>query len=292
MTEGEARTAALTGGLLPATEWVEVNGLRLRCLVWGAAEEPTAVLVHGNGAHAHWWDTLIPALVPGWRLVAPDLRGHGESSWAEPPSYLMRDFAADLGGVLSALAPGRFALVGHSMGGRIAAWYAAHHPEQVCRLVLLDARLTMVDPREAVKWRGAVSGQREGRSYPTRERALAAFRFVPDEPGVAPEVVRNLAWHAVAERKPGDFTFRFDRAVLSVHGDGERGLEEVVRRIACPTLIMAGVHSGVLGRRAREDQVRRIPGATLAVFPGGHHFLAQGGREVGTTMRRFLDGFS
>jgi len=106
VTEGEARTAALTGGLLPATEWVEVNGLRLRCLVWGAAEEPTAVLVHGNGAHAHWWDTLIPALVPGWRLVAPDLRGHGESSWAEPPSYLMRDFAADLGGVLSALAPG------------------------------------------------------------------------------------------------------------------------------------------------------------------------------------------
>ena len=86
-------------------------------------------------------------------------------------------------------------------------------------LALLDSRLGDVDPALAARWRGRVAGAREGRGYPTREAALAAFRFVPDEPEVAPDVVALLARHAIRERAPGDWTFRFDRAVLSLDGD-------------------------------------------------------------------------
>src|SRR5262249_54077673 len=78
--EGQRRVAAVTGGRLPAFARVAAGTLSLSCLVWGEGE-PTAVLVHGNGGHAHWWDALVPGLVQGWRLVAPDLRGHGESEW-------------------------------------------------------------------------------------------------------------------------------------------------------------------------------------------------------------------
>ena len=73
--------AAVTGGLLPRHTTVRSADVSLHCLVWGDDGAPTVLLVHGNGGHAHWWDVLVPFFVPGYRLVAPDLRGHGESDW-------------------------------------------------------------------------------------------------------------------------------------------------------------------------------------------------------------------
>src|SRR5262249_35557987 len=160
-----------------------------------------------NGGNAHWWDALVPGLLSGWRLVAPDLRGHGESDWAEPPRYAVADFAGDLDAVLAALAPEPVALVGHSMGARVALWYTAHHPDPGRALALLDTRTSRVDPGRAARWRAQVAGRRDGRGYPSRSAVLAAFRFVPPEASVAPPVIANLAHHAVRERGAGDWTF-------------------------------------------------------------------------------------
>lgn len=287
--EGRARIAAVTGGLLPEVATVDARGLALRCLLWGRAEDPVAVLLHGNGAHAHWWDALVPALVPGWRLVVPHLRGHGESAWPEPPGYRMEDFAADLSAVLAALAPGPTALVGHSMGGRVALWRAARHPETARGLVVLDSRLNTVDPSLAAAWRGHMSGRRTGRTYPTRAAALAAFRFVPDEPGVAAEIVADLAHHAIVERAPGEWTFRFDRAVLELDGDGAGDLMGILRRLHCPALLMAGDTSWVMDAEQRRDVAAAAPGCAIRVFPGAHHFLVVQPQAVGRALRGFLD---
>ena len=269
---------------------VRSGGLDLHCLVWGDVADPSVVLVHGNGGHAHWWDALVPALVPGWRVLAPDLRGHGESAWAEPPAYRIDDYADDLRAVLDALVVGRVALVGHSMGGRIAVRFAAAHPERVRGLAILDSRMTGVDRTAAAAWRGRISGQRAGRGYPTRADALAAFRFVPDEPHVPEAVVADLARHAIVERAPGDWTFRFDRAVLSLDGDRGGDLMPALRRIRCPATVMAGAASWVMDAAHRRAVAAALSGCTTRVFPGGHHFLVARGAEVGAALREFLDG--
>jgi pimeloyl-ACP methyl ester carboxylesterase len=274
----------------PASVAVRAGAGRLRCLVWGRDGDPTALLIHGNGGHAYWWAPLVPALVPGWRLIAPDLRGHGESDWAEPPAYDLDDFAGDLATIRHRLAPGPVALVGHSMGGRVLLGHAARQPAGVRGVALLDSRLGDVDPALASRWRGRVTGLREGRGYASREAAIAAFRFVPEEADVAPEIVRLLGEHAVRERAPGDWTFRFDRAVLSVDGDRGGDLVALFAALRCPVLIAGGATSWVLdaGERARLTGAR--PGTRIEIFPGGHHFLLAHPLDTGAVLRRFLDG--
>ena len=289
-SEAQALVAAVTGGRAPVSRRVRAGRRRLHVLVWGREGDPTALLVHGNGGHAHWWDPLVPALVPGWRLLVPDLRGHGESDWAEPPRYRIEDFAVDLDAVLAALAPGRVALIGHSMGGRVAAWYAALHPERADGLALLDSRMEPIDRRTASAWRARVAGQRHGRGYPTRAAALAAFRFVPDEPAVPPAVVADLAQHAVVERAPGDWTFRFDRAVLSLEGDGAGTLLGLLGRIRCPAIVLGGAASQVMDETGLGATARALGGAPVHLFPGGHHFLVAHAPAVGRVLRGFLDG--
>ena len=268
---------------------VAAGPLRLRVVVWGDDRDRSVVLVHGNGAHAHWWEPLVPALVPGWRIVAPDLRGHGESAWPERPDYRMADYEADLDAVLATVAPGPIALVGHSMGGRIALWYAARHPTSIRALGMLDARIDPVVPEDAAQYRGKTVGTRAGRGHPTREAALAAFRFVPDEPGVPGPTVARLADRAVVERGPGDWSFRFDRGVLRFEGDSAGDLRTLLPQVRCPAWVANGRESWVLDGAGRERIVAALPRGQGQEFPGAHHFLLSHPDAVGTALRRFLD---
>jgi pimeloyl-ACP methyl ester carboxylesterase len=276
--------------LRPRVEWVRGDGLQLTCLVWGNDDDPSVVLVHGNGGHARWWDPLLPWLVPGWRLVVPHLRGHGESDWAEPPRYALDDFTRDLDAVFRALVPAaRASLVGHSMGGRVALAAAAAWPERVRALAVLDSRFDPIDLAFAAKYRSTVAGKREGRGYPTRADAMAAFRFIPDEPGVDPTIVAHLAAHAVRERAPGDWTFRFDRGVLSMEGDGAGDLRERFPRVRCPFFVGAGAASWVMPARELAQIRAAIPEVRVQVFPGAHHFLVRCPEQLGPALRAFLD---
>jgi pimeloyl-ACP methyl ester carboxylesterase len=281
--------ASVTGGLLPRSARVRSGALELHCLVWGDDGDPSAVLLHGNGGHAHWWDALVPALVPGWRLVVPDLRGHGESDWPKEPAYRIGDYDGDLRAVLDALAPGGVVLAGHSMGGRITTWFAAHDPSRVRGLALFDTRLADVDPKLAARWRGRVAGTRAGRGYATRAEALAAFRFVPDETGVAPAIVADLAHHAVVERGPGDWTFRFDRAVLALDGDGAGEMTALLAGIRCPVVVLNGADSTLSGDSQDEALRRARPDCSIRRFAGAHHFLVSSPEPVGRALREFLD---
>jgi pimeloyl-ACP methyl ester carboxylesterase len=232
---------------------------------------------------------LAPALLPGWRLIAPDLRGHGESDWSEPPSYRLDDFAADLMGVVDQLAPGPVVFIGHSMGGRVVAACAVRSPERVRRLALLDTRMSGINVRVAQKWRGRMAGKRHGRGYPTRDAALAAFRLVPDEPNVDAGILAQLAGYAVHERGPGDWTFRFDRAVLSLDGDGGGQLYGTLDRIRCPTVIMHGAASWVMDAAEAALLAAAIPDCRVRVFPGAHHFFLAQPQAVAVALRQFLD---
>ena len=115
---------------------VQTDAVRLAYRTWGAAQAPPVVLLHALGETSQDWTGVATALAASRRVYAPDLRGHGDSGWSGP--YTIERLTADLAAFLDALALGRVALAGHSIGGPPAYLYAARHPDRVTRLVLED----------------------------------------------------------------------------------------------------------------------------------------------------------
>lgn len=115
----------------------EVNGIRLAHRARGDIGAPVMVLLHATGESSASWETVTPVLAQSFRVVAVDLRGHGESDWRGVYSLeAMRD---DVIGLLDDLGGGAVTLVGHSLGGAIAYLVAQARPDLVRRLVIEDA---------------------------------------------------------------------------------------------------------------------------------------------------------
>jgi 3-oxoadipate enol-lactonase len=116
---------------------VELDGVRLRYEISGAAQGDVVVLVNSLGADLHMWDKVLPAIERDWRVVRYDTRGHGESG-VPPRPYTMAQLGADLVGLLDRLAIGRAHVCGLSLGGMVGMWMGIHQPERVDRLIFAN----------------------------------------------------------------------------------------------------------------------------------------------------------
>ena len=127
---GNGRSSALCDGSLI------VGGLRLSYGDWGGPDDPI-VLLHGLASTRHIWDLVAPILSPGYRVVALDQRGHGESGKPDC-GYGFQSIVADLRGFIAAMGLDRPLVVGHSWGAGVALELAAAHPEVARGICLVD----------------------------------------------------------------------------------------------------------------------------------------------------------
>src|SRR5262249_30665345 len=112
--------------------------LRLNYVDWGNSDAPPLVLLHGARDHARSWDWVAERLCDRWHIIAPDLRGHGDSQWIQDGCYGMPGFIYDLAQLIHQRRLAPATLIGHSLGGNIAIRYAGIFPEQVRRLVAIE----------------------------------------------------------------------------------------------------------------------------------------------------------
>jgi len=284
---GSELARAVTGPVPRRDVRVRAGELELHCVIWGREQDPPVLLLHGNGAHAHWWDPLVPVLSRGRRLIALDSRGHGESERPREVSYRLRDYEGDLAAVLDALAPGPVPLIAHSMGARAALWFAAHRPERSNGLALIDTTLSGLDSADVAAFREKIRDRRDGAPYASYAAAMAAYRLVPEEPGVPEAVFRDVAHHALIERAPGEWAVRFDRGVLL--GDGAGALFDELARVRCPVRLAYARRAP----RADNDEIERLracaPAARVDAFEGSHHLFLSRPGPIGSWLVEFLD---
>src|SRR4051794_3231150 len=115
-------------------DWVDAGGLRMHVALAGPADAPPLLMVHGWPQHWYCWRDVIPALAGRYRIIAPDLRGHG---WTDAPhdGYAKPQLAADLVALLDALGVDKVTWLGHDWGAQTGWITAFEHPERIERLV-------------------------------------------------------------------------------------------------------------------------------------------------------------
>src|SRR4051794_12315896 len=190
----------------PRDQLVMLHGLRFHYREWGRPDAPPLVLLHGFSAHSRLWDYFARALVDHYHIFALDQRGHGETAWAD--EYSADLMIADLVAFVRALRLERFALIGHSMGGRNAYGYAAQHQETLSKLVLVDVGPEMPAGSSERFRRNVVQ---DNDVFDSPEEAFAAVRaanpFPPDD------VLRARTLSGLMLRDDGRWTYRYDKAL-------------------------------------------------------------------------------
>lgn len=216
-----------------------VGALRMRYYVW-EGDGPTVVMLHASRGYARIWERIVPYLVPDFRVVAPDQRGHGDTD-RPAEGYAGEDFARDLERFLETLHLDRVILVGHSLGGRTAQIFAGNHPERVIKLALVGGphpESFNAIPEQIAANRRTVEAQRKA---PQRfDNEQLARRYIAEFwPELTPEQ-RDHFFTFNTNREPGgEVSFKYDgqRVAdgLSHMPDDLRGY---VKRITCPVLFV------------------------------------------------------
>ena len=271
-----------------ASHFIEAGGLRLHYLEYGggraAGNRPVMLCLHGGAAHAHWFDFVAPAFTAHYRVLALDQRGHGDSEWAVPAAYSYDRYAADLAEVAEKLDLRDLVLVGHSMGGTVALFYAATYPGRAQKLVIVDSTLQMTAERVAAL---REVGERKGSRYATQEEFIARYRLRPASSTAAPEVMRHLARNSGRQSPDGGWTYKFDRNVYATR--------ETVDGLPCwneiriPALLVKAERSQRISPQVHAEVKARCPQVELTEVPGSdHHVTLDNPAGFARALRTFL----
>jgi pimeloyl-ACP methyl ester carboxylesterase len=269
---------------MPADGWVEVGGLRLHYLDWGAPGGPPVLFLHGGSAHAHWWDFTLPLLADRFRCIALDLRGHGESGQAADGSYGLLAHAGDVAEVVRALDLAGGGVVGHSFGGWVAMVYAGRASERIGALAVLDSRAS-IGVRSA-RMLEALRKLPHAR-YATRDEAIARFRLLPSDTTADPIRLAHVAAHGIVATADGSYLPRFDRRALA--GAGAQDLTPHLRAARCPILAVRAAHSEIVDAGALDAYRQAVPTVEVAEIADAHHHLMLDQPErLALVLERFL----
>jgi pimeloyl-ACP methyl ester carboxylesterase len=260
---------------------------RLHCLEWHPGGSRTIVLLHGNSANAWWWEPVAASMPADVRLIALDLRGHGDSEWVRPAAYSPHEYADDLSRALEAIArPGDAPLAaGHSMGGLAVLAYASRPGALARAIVAIDVAIVSNRRRDHYL--------RRLKSLPTVayadvETAKSRFRLIPNEGRIAPELLARIAELSLMRTDDGRYTYKFDRE--SFFGSDGISVLETIRLSRLPTLLVRAERSRIMTAEAAARALQSNPAVRLVVIPeAGHHVLLERPDPLARAIMQFAE---
>jgi pimeloyl-ACP methyl ester carboxylesterase len=259
---------------------IDIRGLKLCLCSWGPEEGPLVLCLHGILEQgAAWSEVAIRLAQQGYRVIAPDLRGHGRSAHVERgSSYNLLDFLADIDAIVENLADRAFTLVGHSLGSVVAAIFASIRPQQIKNLILVETILpNEVDEDEAVEQLAThldyLASPQEHPVFP--DVATAADRLRQGTPALSKPLAMMLA-ERITEPCAGGVRWRWAPLLRTRAGIGFNGISKskylgLLRRIRVPITLIYGDNSNFNRQEDLSEQQTAMPKAEKIVLPGGHN---------------------
>ena len=239
----------------PTSHFFVSQRLRLHYVDWGNPDKPLLLLVHGGRDHCRNWDATALALRDQWHVVAPDLRGHGDSAWSPDGNYDMLSFVYDLAQLVEHLGAPTVTIVAHSLGGNIALRYTGLFPDRVEKLIAIEglgpsptiiaeqAATPLADHlRTWIANKRAAAG-RVPKRYPSFDAALD--RMQAENGHLSEAQAHHLTLHGINRNEDGSWSWKFDNYV-NVWSFVDIQREEIAglwAAITCPTLLFYGAKS-------------------------------------------------
>lgn len=244
----------------PWQHYYQSQRLKLSYWTWGEANKPPLILVHGGRDHARNWDRIAEAFRDDYHVLACDLRGHGDSEWAEGSTYSLVEHIPDLIALID-LVGGKAPVVAHSFGGAITLLAAGVFPEKFEKIVEMEGMGARMEDRPPVTPEGlrkwvmkvrAMEGQTP-RVYPSFR--AAAERMREANKALTEEMADHLARWASHGIDNG-WVWKFDpwvrqRTPVEITGDE---MEVMWRNIDCPVLHVVGETS-----HFKRDKFHEVP---------------------------------
>lgn len=265
-------------------KYLQLDDVNLHYLDYGGEGPLNMLCLHGGGANAHWFDFVAPPLTQHGRVLAVDLRGHGDSNPVEPPIYTYDTYMSDLGALLQAEQMQQPVLIGHSMGGMLAVRYTGLWPHAIGALVVCDAR-PVYSSEVADNLRQ--TGHRKSREYANQEDYIAHFRIRPDGLRAAPEVHRYIAGFGARQLPNGRWAHKIDRRAYAQR----ETIDTLVywQRVTCPALYLRAEQSPrMTPERLQELQAACPHVECVEVLGAGHHLTLDQPQQTATHIQAFL----
>jgi pimeloyl-ACP methyl ester carboxylesterase len=281
----------------PQARYYRSQGLRLHFTDWGNPSAPPLLLIHGSLDHSRSWDHLARALKSKFHVIAPDLRGHGDSDWATGSSYSQADHVYDLICLLKSAALDKVTIVSHSMGGMVGLTYTGAFPEKVSRLVVLDGVTNF--PGRTVKpvnariadWAADLDKTAQRKIHRYASVAEGAERILGRNRRLTRELANHLATHGLKQNADGTYSWKFD-PYLRARAPYRLSLEDYIAlwsRIQCPTLLVSGSES-FLPDPGTAGVLMHFKQAELVKIEGAGHWVQHDKTdEVLDLLKRFLE---
>jgi pimeloyl-ACP methyl ester carboxylesterase len=258
--------------------------LRLHYVDWGNPSAPPLLLVHGGRDHCRNWDWVAERLRKDWHIIAPDLRGHGDSQWSPDGNYAMSAFVYDIAQLIHQQHLAPVTIVAHSLGGNISLRYTGIYPESVRKLVAIEGlgpspRMLAERQKKTIdeRMRGWIDEVRKlsGR-LPRRYASIEeAFRRMQEEnKHLSPAQARHLTEHGVNQNEDGTYSWKFDNYVRAwqPYDMTQDDTEHLWTRIACPTLLVYGKESWASNPQD-DGRIAKFPSAKVVSFDNAGHWV-------------------
>ena len=275
----------------PVDRFVTVDGLRIHYVDWGGADpstgpgadKPPLILIHGLDRVARTFDHLVPHFTSRYRVIAVDMRGHGDSGWDPQARYLVEDHVGDLEGLVAQLGLRNITLWGNSTGGRVVQVFAGKHPDLVSRVIAED-----VGPERPQQISDSYARRvaQEEQGWASEDELLATLLKAP---AASEAVIRPYVRYGTKRNAAGRVVWKRDPNL--VKGFVATDLWEHVQRIRAPILYVLGGRSMIVPAATQEALIKRLPMVDIVTIPGvGHYPSDENPAEVVAVVDRFLAG--
>ncbi len=258
--------------------------LRLHYVGWGNPDAPPLILQHGGRDHCRSWDWVAAELARDWHVIAPDLRGHGDSAWSPDGDYSSGSFTYDFAQLVHTLGHEQVTIVGHSLGGGIATRFAGLYPRKVRKLVNIEGlglspkQLAVHTERDlGDRLREWIENKRQAagrlpRRYPSLEAAYS--RMKAESTFLSDEQARHLTVHGANRNEDGTWSWKFDN-YLNVWAPGDiaqADVEQLWAAITCPVLLLVGADSSA-SNPERDGRAKHFRNARVIEYDKAGHWL-------------------